>query len=96
MEKEKYTEITGKVLEVEAKAKEAVEAMYKEVHAIVEPLNKQELEQWAKIARDDDAVTATAYDMVIREWVDSHAKSNGGLSASEILMALAALKVLLD
>lgn len=96
MEKERYTEITGKVLEAEAKVKEAIEAMRTEVRTVVEPLNKQELEQWMEIAGDDDAVAPPIYDMVIREWIDSHTKSNGRLPASDVLMALAALKILLD
>lgn len=92
MEKEKYIEITSKVLEAEAKVKEAVETMRTEVRTIVEPLNRQEFKQWRDIAEGDDAVTAPVYDMVIREWDSSHAN----LLTSDILAALAALKILLD
>lgn len=71
MDLDKYTEVTNKLIEADKKVIDAVKTMCKEVREVVKDLSREELEDWAKKAADDNNVGAALYTVALKEWTDN-------------------------
>lgn len=74
MENVKYAEFTGKVAEIDKKLDVAIKEASKAIVEAVKDMPRREIDDWAKMALDDDRVSPQIYHLVLMVFSDEFHK----------------------